>query len=53
MTTKDISPKTARLENENLRLRSLLAKEIETNRVLRLALDKPHFLTRLFQKFFK
>ncbi len=53
MTTKNISQKIIRLENENLRLRSLLAKEIETNRVLRLTLDKPHFLTRLFQKVLK
>jgi len=53
MTTKDTPNQTIRLENENLRLRSLLAKELETNRVLRQALDKPHFLTRLFQKIFK
>ena len=45
--------KLLRLEEENLRLRSLLAKEIENNRVLRIAIDKPHFLTRLFKKFLK
>jgi len=53
MTTKDTLSQTKRLEEENLRLRSLLAKEIETNRVLKLAIDKPHLFIRIFQKIFK
>ncbi len=41
---------TNKLKEENLKLRSLLAKEMRLNEFLRRQLDKTHPLTLLFRK---